>query len=71
MAVVAAQARGSTSTMTARTIRLAVRSTRRDLLATWRPKTQAAPAGQAVPRGHLIPEEQPEMVISHFRRFFA
>jgi haloacetate dehalogenase len=32
-----------------------------DVLATWR----------AMPCGHLIPEEQPEMVISHFGRFFA
>jgi haloacetate dehalogenase len=42
-----------------------------DVLGTWRPKTQAALEGQALPCGHLIPEEQPEMVISHFRRFFA
>jgi haloacetate dehalogenase len=42
-----------------------------DVLATWRPKTQAALEGQALPCGHLIPEEQPEMVISQFRRFFA
>jgi hypothetical protein len=42
-----------------------------DALATWRQKTQAALAEQAVPCGHLIPQEQPEMVISHFRRFFA
>jgi haloacetate dehalogenase len=42
-----------------------------DVLATWRPKTQAAVEGQALPCGHLIPEEQPEEVISQFRRFFA
>jgi haloacetate dehalogenase len=42
-----------------------------DVLATWRPKTQAALEGQAIPCGHLIPEEQPEEVISQFRRFFA
>ena len=42
-----------------------------DVLATWRPKTQAALEGQALPCGHLIPEEQPEKVISQFRRFFA
>jgi haloacetate dehalogenase len=42
-----------------------------DVLATWRPKTQAALEGEALACGHLIPEEQPEMVISHFRRFFA
>jgi haloacetate dehalogenase len=44
---------------------------RRDVLATWRPKTQAALEGHAVPCGHLIPEEQPEMVILHFGCFFA
>ena len=42
-----------------------------DVLATWRPKTQAALEGEALPCGHLLPEEQPELVISHFRRFFA
>ena len=42
-----------------------------DVLATWRPKTQAAVQGQALPCGHLIPEEQPDAVISHFRQFFA
>jgi haloacetate dehalogenase len=42
-----------------------------DVLATWRPKTQAALEGQALPCGHLIPEEKPEEVISQFRRFFA
>lgn len=41
-----------------------------DVLATWRPKTQAALEGEALPCGHLIPEEQPDLVISHFRRFF-
>jgi haloacetate dehalogenase len=42
-----------------------------DVLAAWRPKTQAALEGHALPCGHLIPEEQPEMVISDFRRFFT
>jgi haloacetate dehalogenase len=42
-----------------------------DVLATWRPKTDAAVEGQALPCGHLIPEEQPETTIAHFRRFFA
>jgi haloacetate dehalogenase len=42
-----------------------------DVLATWRPKTRVALEGRALPCGHLIPEEQPEMVISHFGRFFA
>jgi haloacetate dehalogenase len=42
-----------------------------DVMATWRPKTQAVLEGYALPCGHLIPEEQPEIVISHFGRFFA
>jgi len=42
-----------------------------DVLATWRPKTQAALEGEAIPCGHLIPEEQPKMLISHFQRFFV
>jgi haloacetate dehalogenase len=42
-----------------------------EVLATWRPKTQAAFEGQDLPCGHDLPEEQPEMVISQFRRFFA
>jgi haloacetate dehalogenase len=42
-----------------------------DVLGTWRSKTQATLEGEALPCGHLIPEEQPEMVISHFQRFFA
>ena len=42
-----------------------------DVLSTWRSKTQAALEGEALPCGHLIPEEQPEIVISHFQRFFA
>jgi haloacetate dehalogenase len=41
-----------------------------NVLATWRPKTQSTLEGQALPCGHLIPEEQPEGVISQFRRFF-
>ena len=42
-----------------------------NVLDTWRPKTQAALEGQALPCGHLIPEEQPDLVISHFRQFFT
>jgi hypothetical protein len=41
------------------------------VLAGWRPQTQAVLEGQAVPCGHPIPEDQPEMVILDFRRFFA
>jgi haloacetate dehalogenase len=42
-----------------------------DVLGTWRSKTQATLEGEALPCGHLIPEEQPEKVIAHFERFFA
>jgi haloacetate dehalogenase len=42
-----------------------------DVLATWRPKSHAAVEGQALPCGHLIPEEQPELTIALFRRFFV
>ena len=41
-----------------------------DVLATWRPKVQGILTGEALPCGHLIPEEQPGLVISHFRKFF-
>ena len=42
-----------------------------DVLATWRPKSHSTIGGEALPCGHLIPEEQPDLVVSHFRRFFA
>ena len=41
-----------------------------DVLATWRAKADGPVVGEALPCGHLIPEEQPELVISHFRQFF-
>ena len=41
-----------------------------DVLATWRPKVEGTLTGEALPCGHLLPEEQPELVISHFRKFF-
>ena len=41
-----------------------------DVLATWRPKAEGAVVGEALPSGHLIPEEQPGLVTSHFRRLF-
>ena len=41
-----------------------------DVLATWRPKADGPVVGEALPCGHLIPEEKPELVISHFRQFF-
>ncbi len=42
-----------------------------DVLATWQPKTQATLEGEALPCGHLIPEERPDLVIAQFRRFFT
>ena len=41
-----------------------------DVLATWRPKTQASLEGHAISCGHLIPEDRPDLVLSHFRSFF-
>ena len=42
-----------------------------DVLATWRPKVAGVLEGRALPCGHLIPEERPELVIAEFRRFFS
>ena len=42
-----------------------------DVLATWRAKAEGAVEGTALPCGHLIPEERPDLVIGEFRRFFA
>ena len=42
-----------------------------DVLATWRPKAQGPLTGMALPCGHLLPEEQPDLVISQFRQFFT
>ena len=42
-----------------------------DVLATWRAKAQGPVMGEALPCGHLLPEEQPGLVASHFRRFFV
>ena len=41
-----------------------------DVLATWRPKSDASVEGRGLPCGHLIPEERPDLVISEFRTFF-
>ena len=41
-----------------------------DVPATCGPKTDGPIMGEALPCGHLIPEEAPELVISHFRQFF-
>ena len=42
-----------------------------NVLGTWRPKTQAALEGEALPCGHLIPEERPDLVIDRFQSFFS
>ena len=42
-----------------------------DVLATWRPKARGPVMGEALPCGHLLPEEQPDLVVSHFRQFFG
>jgi haloacetate dehalogenase len=41
-----------------------------DVLATWEKCASGSVAGKALPCGHLLPEEQPEMVLSEFRSFF-
>ena len=41
-----------------------------DVLATWRPKASASVIGRALPCGHLLPEEQPEIVLTEFQAFF-
>ena len=40
-----------------------------DVLATRRAKADGPVSSEALPCGHLMPEEQPELIISHFRRF--
>ena len=42
-----------------------------DVLATWRPKTTATVIGEALPCGHLLPEEKPQLVLEKFRSFFG
>jgi haloacetate dehalogenase len=42
----------------------------KDALEPWRAWADHV-EGEALPCGHFIPEEQPEMVVQHFRRFFA
>ena len=42
-----------------------------DVLATWRAKSAAAVTGEALPCGHLLPEEQPQLVLDRFRSFFS
>jgi haloacetate dehalogenase len=40
-----------------------------DVLETWRAKATDV-SGKALPCGHLLPEEQPELVLQEFRAFF-
>jgi len=42
-----------------------------DVLAAWGLKTEAALEGEALPCGHLLPEEAPDAVIAQLRRFFG
>jgi len=38
---------------------------------TWKPKASEWQEGSALPGGHLLPEEQPDEVLSEFQGFFA
>ena len=42
-----------------------------DVIATWKAKAAGAVTGKALPCGHLLPEEQPELVIREMRTFFG
>jgi haloacetate dehalogenase len=42
-----------------------------DVLATWRAKAKSDVSGKALACGHLLPEEQPDAIISEFRSFFT
>jgi haloacetate dehalogenase len=42
----------------------------KDGVALWRPWADDV-EGEVLPCGHFIPEEQPEAVVAHFRRFFG
>ncbi len=41
------------------------------VLDTWKAKASGSVTGRALPCGHLLPEEQPDEVLSEFRGFFA
>jgi haloacetate dehalogenase len=41
-----------------------------DVLATWRPKVAGSLVGQALPCGHLLPEEDPSGVVAALQSFF-
>ncbi len=42
-----------------------------DVLATWKPKVAGPVTGKALPCGHLLPEEQPEDVLTELQAFFG
>ena len=42
-----------------------------DVLATWKKKAAGSVTGRALPCGHLLPEEQPELVLSELLIFFG
>ncbi|WP_152044736.1 alpha/beta fold hydrolase [Aureimonas psammosilenae] len=42
----------------------------KDAVALWKPWSENV-EGERLPGGHFVPEEQPEKVIRHFRRFFG
>ncbi len=41
-----------------------------DVIATWTPKAVGPVTGKALPCGHLLPEEQPDLVLAELRTFF-
>jgi haloacetate dehalogenase len=41
-----------------------------NVLDTWKAKAANSVTGSALPCGHLLPEEQPDLVLKHFRDFF-
>jgi haloacetate dehalogenase len=42
-----------------------------DVLKTWRTKSDSEVVGKALPCGHLLPEEQPQLVLEAFQSFFG
>ena len=42
-----------------------------DVLSTWRSKAEGSVTGEALPCGHLLPEEHPQLVLKKFRSFFV
>jgi haloacetate dehalogenase len=40
------------------------------VLETWKVKAANIVTGTALPCGHLLPEEQPDLALKHFRDFF-